>query len=89
MSLNAYLNRLLREDYERVLKVSTDFMERTHKKLSGDIDWVWKLKEAKMSFSDIDVEVIRISPVTHGSNLHVLVDVRIGNIEIKNFRVIQ
>ena len=42
-----------------------------------------------MSFSDIDVEVIRISPVTHGSNLHVLVDVRIGNIEIKNFRVIQ
>ena len=42
-----------------------------------------------MSFSDIDVEVIRISPVTHGSNLHALVDVRIGNIEIKNFRVIQ
>ena len=38
MSLNVYLNRLLREDYERVLKVSTDFMERTHKKLSGEID---------------------------------------------------
>ena len=35
MSMNSYLNRLIREDFELELRKNSSFVERVHKKISN------------------------------------------------------